>query len=96
MIKKFTFYPAIMIFAGLIILTSGCDKVESKEPLKDIDGNNYETFTIFTQEWMAEDLKTVDTGAAHHPETISHAPWSCFMIPTALIMVRLIIRKGLQ
>jgi uncharacterized protein (TIGR02145 family) len=82
MIKKFTIYPAIIIFAGLMILASGCDKDETREPLKDIDGNIYETVTLFTQEWMAEDLKTTKLNDGSPITYISeNQDWSNLITP---------------
>ena len=82
MIKKFTFYPVIIILAGFLILTTGCDKVEPKEPLKDIDGNIYETVTILTQEWMAEDLKTTKLNDGSPIIYISdNLAWSSLITP---------------
>ncbi len=41
----------------LLILTIGCKKDDNKSTITDIDGNVYNTVTIGTQTWMAENLK---------------------------------------
>lgn len=56
---KFLFYP--LIVGVLVVFAISCKKDDNNEKpatVTDIDGNVYNTVTIGTQVWMAENLKT--------------------------------------
>jgi len=42
----------------LVVLLTGCKKEDEDLTVTDIDGNVYNTVTIGSQVWMAENLKT--------------------------------------
>lgn len=53
---------SFLMMGVLVMLANSCKKDDNNNtpdnPVKDIDGNVYQTFTIGTQVWMVENLKT--------------------------------------
>ena len=54
--NRYWLYPLIM--GIVLLLTNSCKKEGESEIVTDSDGNVYNTVTIGTQTWMAENLKT--------------------------------------
>lgn len=68
------------LLAGIIVwLMASCTKEDSNNSLntvKDIEGNVYQTVTIGTQVWMAENLKTTKyRDGSSIPNVSDHAEW---------------------
>ncbi len=68
----------LMILVTIVgIRCSNDDEVKVEGPVKDVDGNEYETVTIGNQVWMAENLKVIhlndDTSI---PLVNDNTPWS--------------------
>jgi uncharacterized protein (TIGR02145 family) len=82
-IKKNGYLLFLLALISLVsIRCSNDDEVSVEGPVKDVDGNEYETVTIGDQVWMAENLKTTalndGTAITNVPE---NTPWSSLDTP---------------
>jgi uncharacterized protein (TIGR02145 family) len=76
-------YPLILV-GFVLILFNSCKKDESSplSSLIDIDGNVYDTVTIGTQVWMAENLKTTKyNDGAPIPLVTGNSAWANLTTP---------------
>lgn len=83
MIKKIKFYSGMIFTAGLLALfTNSCSEDEVVTEITDIDGNVYNTVTLFDQVWMTEDLKTTKfNDGTSIPNITATAEWSNLSTP---------------
>ena len=74
-------YSILVLFLGVFLIHS-CNKDEISTTITDIDGNVYQTVTIGTQVWMAENLKTTkyNDGTAI-PLVTNNAAWTNLTTP---------------
>jgi len=68
----------VLVFLSILNLTcSKDDDSENESTVRDIDGNVYETVTIGTQVWMAENLKVTHyRNGDSIPNVINNTEWS--------------------
>jgi len=82
-IKKNGYIFFLLALIALVsIRCSNDDDVSVEGPVKDVDGNEYETVTIGDQVWMVENLKTtaLNDGTAI-PNVPENTPWSSLDTP---------------
>jgi uncharacterized protein (TIGR02145 family) len=73
----------LMILVTIIGIRCGNDdEVKVEGPVKDVDGNEYETVIIGDQVWMAENLKVIRLNdGTSIPKVTDNTPWSTMESP---------------
>lgn len=72
----------LLLISSLSIRCSNDDNVTVEGPVKDADGNEYETVAIGDQVWMAENLKTTSLNdGTPIPNVSENTPWSSVDTP---------------
>jgi uncharacterized protein (TIGR02145 family) len=72
----------LLVFSALAGCNSGVEQEETREQIKDIEGNSYNTVQIGDQLWMAEDLKsTLYNDGSHIPLVENYDEWANLTLP---------------